>query len=290
MRRPALVIGAALLITLGLTACQDDDPASTTGPAPLPYPSTSVTTTTTTSADDADCGSGNGRQVPLEPQTDEEALVVKDVLLCGGGANGTFLRNDSTAVLVVDSPAGLGPLTFPSAAPIAVQVFGDAFTGNAQNPPMLPPGSSAYLRAAPAQLHIRLDAGSQVLWDVIDRGVDKVEEQAQGLATSLLAAGSPTRKALLGCAITGYQDGREILDAWQGDDAGEVVSDSLGLGDDYSTCTRELDEATHAEPAGRQGILSGEKLAASLEAPELSAELDDSMRLLRKVSELHVHP
>lgn len=106
-RTPHLIV-AAVLLTLGATACLPTLPVPVPVPAPSPTPTTSTSTTTTTTAlvlAKATCASGSTVTVAASIVDDVQNLLddaaADRVLLCGGG-----YRSSDTQIAVRKANCG----------------------------------------------------------------------------------------------------------------------------------------------------------------------------------------
>jgi hypothetical protein len=287
MARPAvrlLSAGVVCVVTASLTACNSNHPGDTNH---------EVVSTNIRS------GPGFGDQVPprasngqaaiagglrrLTADTRCSALYPSYISVYRGGAEvpglyecadtagvSTEVHNTSDdLVWSLLSPANFIYWSASESAgqPLAVQLFRATLRPGATNPnqPLITiePGSVVTIPAYWKTIRMNQDAGVQLAWDAVTTAVETVQNNAEQDVEDLIVEGFPTRGAVLTCAKSGYDLGKQLAEA--SDQPPEEPSEQLalvfGVGNDVSECRQAIQEAAERERAeGRAASLTFDDL------------------------------
>lgn len=94
--------------------------------------------------------------------------------------------------------------------------------------------------ASPPQIRLDQDPGEQLIWRTVSTGVTTISKKAPGWAVDVLGYRSPSRKALLTCAVSGYKAAQKI-DAYNS--PADALRTTYGVYGDVTTCSRAIRRA-----------------------------------------------
>ncbi len=121
----------------------------------------------------------------------------------------------------------------------------------------LEPGTAVWVRAFPFQVELRQDLEQQAAWRAIALSVTTTQKKGPYVVASLLGSRSPTRRAVLTCAISAFkaydQLGPSAAD-------GDTLASVLGLRGDAAKCATAIDKAANKAP-NRGLMLTSDDLA-----------------------------
>lgn len=128
--------------------------------------------------------------------------------------------------------------------PLRIQLFRTAmrkYHGSRGMRPYLTfePGTRVMLPYAPRTVRLQTSPRQQAAWQTAGMAVSSANSLAWSAAPTVLGVGSPTRKAVVRCAISAYKVGDSLSQETPGYDLATV----LGLGNQAAACSRALDQA-----------------------------------------------
>jgi hypothetical protein len=101
------------------------------------------------------------------------------------------------------------------------------------------PGTRVILPYAPRTVRLDTAPHQQAAWQTVAMAASSANSLAWGAAPTVLGVGSPTRKAVVRCAISAYKSG----DLLSRESAAYDLATVLGLGNQAAACSRALDRA-----------------------------------------------
>jgi hypothetical protein len=156
-----------------------------------------------------------------EPESVAEAALVRSLVACGSNAmDALWLKNTSSHGLwVVDAPSySYWAPEQDARESFKVALFREAvrryYAGNVPDGLLtLEPGVAIVLRVPPELVHLRLDAGLQGAWSTTAMGLQAVQNATRRRLENVVGRRSPTRGAIVACAIDGYLAGQAISES-----------------------------------------------------------------------------
>lgn len=128
--------------------------------------------------------------------------------------------------------------------PLRIQLFRTAMRRQAPpgRRPLLTfePGTRVLLRYPPATVWLRMAPRQQAAWQTVGMAVTSARKVGLGAAPAVLGRGSPSRRAVVTCAVSAYKS-TELLSR---DTPARDLATALGLGGNAAACSRALDRAS----------------------------------------------
>src|SRR5829696_1534307 len=151
---------------------------------------------------------------------------------------------------------------------------------------VIAPESSVRVDAAPVDVTWTLHPGLSSMWVAHELGVDSVKTRSKDQLTDMLSRNSPRRRALITCAIAGY----EVF----GDKAGKLASSDpmeqflarLGIGVETAKCARTWRRADY-----ETGTATWDDVVRLTRASTFLDEADTHLTRLNRLGQVigHLH-
>ncbi|MCW2497822.1 hypothetical protein [Jatrophihabitans sp.] len=103
------------------------------------------------------------------------------------------------------------------------------------------PGTRVILPYAPGTVQLRMAPQEQASWQTAGMAVSSAKSLALGAAPIVLGLGSPTRKAVVRCAVSAYKSANLLSQETPAHD----LATALGLAGNAASCSRALDRAAN---------------------------------------------
>lgn len=133
-----------------------------------------------------------------------------------------------------------------STQPLRIQLFRKAMRRHYGSLGLRPyltfePGTRVLLSYAPVSVRMRTASEQQAAWQTVGMAVNSANKLAWHAAPLVLGVGSPTRKAVVKCAVSAYKSADLLSQQKPAYDLATV----LGLGSNTAACSRALDRAAN---------------------------------------------
>lgn len=153
---------------------------------------------------------------------------------------------------------------------VRVQLFRDGlrrvFGAQGRTPNLtLEPGTGVSLRAFPFQVRLQQDPYEQAAWRAVALSVTTMEKKARYAVASVLGFRSPTRRAVLTCAVSAYNAYDRLDDSSQ--NLASSLATALGLRGDALKCSKAIDRAAKKAP-DESVVLTSEDLTRTSLKPK----------------------